>query len=41
MNVGTADATGVDRDVDIILLECLELEFLFVEGLPSDTPVNT
>lgn len=40
MNVGTTDTTCVDCDVNIIFLECLELEFFLVEGLPSVGRVN-
>lgn len=40
MNVGAANTTGVDRDIDIILSECLELELLLVKALPSVILVN-
>lgn len=40
VDVGTTDTTCVDGDVDIILLECLELELFLVEGLPPVTHVN-
>jgi hypothetical protein len=40
VDVGTTNTTCVNGNVDIILLECLELEFFLVEGLPPVTHVN-
>jgi len=34
VNIGTADTTCVNGNIDIIFFECLELELLLVEGLP-------
>jgi hypothetical protein len=40
VDVGTTDTACIDGDVDIVFLECLELELLLMERLPSVIRVN-